>query len=297
MTQYEQVLSALKKIGGHGTLDEIYNAIDNIDSWGAKNKKASIASYLSRGLEITKHNETWIYIFAKEITKIDIYCSDSMIYPAIAKKSDNKWKIFGISMILGFGRAEYEKFLFNTEFDDLIPFNSMSGVSYVAVKKGILWGLIRLRQNPEFSAYKEYYKIIIESEAIDINAMDELGREIKMIEDIKYSDVEYLKKKYKVENPNDIRDYIINNTAYYYRNVDKTIIEKSGKDYEVFLNFGFGLTIEGTIRMKKNESTYGFIFVWDAIRDRYKIYDNDGVILDEYEKVSDMFDDNWVMDL
>ena len=39
MTQYQQVLKALKKIGGQGTLKEIYNAIDDIDSSGAKKKR------------------------------------------------------------------------------------------------------------------------------------------------------------------------------------------------------------------------------------------------------------------
>jgi len=61
MTQYQQVLAAIKKIGGKGTTDEIYNAIDDINSWKTKTKKASVASYLSTGIEFKKENDTWIY--------------------------------------------------------------------------------------------------------------------------------------------------------------------------------------------------------------------------------------------
>ena len=102
MKQYEQVLTALKKIGGQGTLQDIYNAIDDINTWGAKNKKASISSYLSKGLDITKYDNTWIYKFADE-TEAEyqeakrkwnsLYCSDGFMQTAKIKSTKSGWKI------------------------------------------------------------------------------------------------------------------------------------------------------------------------------------------------------------
>jgi hypothetical protein len=60
MTQYQQVLTALKKIGGKGTMDEIFKAVDGIDKWATKTKKASVASYLSTSEETTKEGDVWV---------------------------------------------------------------------------------------------------------------------------------------------------------------------------------------------------------------------------------------------
>jgi hypothetical protein len=61
MTQYQQVLEAMMKIGGSGTLDDICNAIDGLDQWGARNPRASVSRYLSMGQEIRKEGNIWIY--------------------------------------------------------------------------------------------------------------------------------------------------------------------------------------------------------------------------------------------
>jgi hypothetical protein len=61
MTQYQQVLAALKKIGGKGTTDEILKAIDGIKDWKTQTKKASVASYLSTSDETIKEGDVWVY--------------------------------------------------------------------------------------------------------------------------------------------------------------------------------------------------------------------------------------------
>jgi hypothetical protein len=61
MTQYQQVLAALKKIGGKGTTDEIFKAVDGIGNWKTQTKKASVASYLSTSEETTKEGDVWVY--------------------------------------------------------------------------------------------------------------------------------------------------------------------------------------------------------------------------------------------
>jgi hypothetical protein len=61
MTQYQQVLAAVKKIGGKGTTNEIFKTIDGIENWGTKTKEASVASYLSRSDNFRKDDDVWIY--------------------------------------------------------------------------------------------------------------------------------------------------------------------------------------------------------------------------------------------
>jgi len=59
MTQYQQVIAALEKIGGKGTTDDIYKAIDGIENWRTKTPKASVAGYLSRGT-FKKEGDFWL---------------------------------------------------------------------------------------------------------------------------------------------------------------------------------------------------------------------------------------------
>ena len=60
MTQYQQVLEAVKKIGGRGTIGEIFEATDT-ENWKTHTKKASVASYLATSNEFRKEGDIWIY--------------------------------------------------------------------------------------------------------------------------------------------------------------------------------------------------------------------------------------------
>ena len=212
MTQAQQVLEAIKKLGGKGTTNEICRKIKNIDKWGSKTPKASVSSILSRGDKYIQEGKIWIYdennssknTTGNSTKRILLNCTDGVMPTAIAKKSGKKWTIYGVekSTIHGSGNADYEKALFDTTFDDIIPFNSMSGISYIAVKKVKLWGLVRFRQNPEYAFSKAAYKHVIKNEPIDERFTDVLGREIKLIEEIIFPDINNLMKKYNLENPN-----------------------------------------------------------------------------------------------
>ena len=61
MTQKEQVIAALKKIGGKGTTDEILKAIDGIDQWQTKTPKQTVASILSKETSIKRYGNDWVY--------------------------------------------------------------------------------------------------------------------------------------------------------------------------------------------------------------------------------------------
>jgi len=293
MTQYQQVLAAVEKIGGKGTINEIYNAIDGINEWGAKDKKASVARYLAKGKEFKKEGHVWIY-YNEEIP---LHCSDGVLVTAIAKCSQKKWTLFGISLVHGFGSADFEKVLFDTTFDEIIPFNSMSGVSYVAVRKENLWGLIRFRLNPEFAVHKEGFRKALGNEPIDEKAMDPIGREIKLVEEIKYPDINIFKDKYHLDNLNvfydDNEDYESSIEIIELREWSDELKEYTE---DALSNLEFGCDPKGNVRMKRNDGSFGYITFADAFSNKYNVHHDDDGIIDNYKNVSDMIEDGWVLD-
>jgi hypothetical protein len=298
MTQYQQVLDAVKKLGGKGTTDEILRATD-ISNWKTQTPKASVASYLSTSNEFRQEGNVWIYEEGTDgnRNKILLYCSDGVLATAIARFSQNKWTIFGISKVHGFGSADFEKVLFDTTFDDIVEFNSTSGVSYVAVKKENLWGLIRFRLNPEFAYDKKAFEKVIWWGPIDKEAMDSLGREIKLIEDIEYSDIKFFKNKYRLDNLNNFNNDTENNEIpeelKKIRRWSDSLIENT-KDS--FSNLEFGVGPEGTVRMKRNDGSFGFILFKDAFNKKYNVHHDEDDKIDQYNNTSEMIDDGWVLD-
>jgi hypothetical protein len=297
MTQYQQVIEAVKKIGGKGTIDQIFRATDT-KNWKTRTKKASVASYLATSNEFRREGNEWIYEETDENNKETLlHCSDGVLATAIARKTGKKWTIFGISVVHGFGSADYEKVLFDTTFDNIIPFNSMSGVSYVAVKKADLWGLLRFRVNPEFAIHKENFRKALGNEPIDEKAMDAIGREIKLIEDIKYPDINILKEKYHLDNLNVLYDDIDDNEPpENQKELREWSDEKKEYTKDTLSNLEFGVGPEGTVRMMRNNGSFGFIKFADAFSNKYNVHHDEDDDVDHYNNVSEMVDDGWVLD-
>jgi hypothetical protein len=60
MTQYQQILAAVKALGGKGTPKEIYAEIRKTNpEWGTKTPIASVSMYLSRNGVFVNENGTW----------------------------------------------------------------------------------------------------------------------------------------------------------------------------------------------------------------------------------------------
>jgi hypothetical protein len=59
MTQYQQVLEALRALGGKAQFKDICSKIDS-SSWKTKTPEQSVASYLSTGSDFEKDNDLWI---------------------------------------------------------------------------------------------------------------------------------------------------------------------------------------------------------------------------------------------
>lgn len=74
-------------------------------------------------------------------------CDDGCLSPVIAVKTNNKWQLYGISKVFGMGFAEWEKKLFEVDYDQVIPLNSFSGLSYILVCKNNKYGLIQIKAN------------------------------------------------------------------------------------------------------------------------------------------------------
>lgn len=111
-------------------------------------------------------------------------CDDGCLATAIAHiNASKKIEILGISKILGMGNAEYNKKLFNMEFDEIKSFNSFSGIGFIAVKKNNLWGLIRLRRidGKKFHQKNNFINDIL-NEPYDEKDLEPFNREVKMIE-------------------------------------------------------------------------------------------------------------------
>jgi hypothetical protein len=276
----------LEKLGGRATLKDICSNID-FKSWGTKTPENTVSRCLTTGNDFFKEGDFWILKSNKNCGTDNgtyLYCSDGVLVTAIAEHSQDGWTIFGISQVFGFGDAEFKKILFNTTFDEIMPFNSMSGVSYAAVKKSGLWGLIRFRLNPEYAVWKEEFRKALGSEPIDENLMDPLGREIKFIEEIKYSDVEILIKKYKLglkEKPSEWHEW-----------------SDELKEYtrDAFSNLEFGFSPERTVRMKRSDGSLGFILLEDALKHEYNVHYDKLKSIEHYDKVSEMVDAGWVLD-
>ena len=230
--------------------------------------------------------------------EFNLHCSDGVLAAAIAEHSEKGWTIYGISKVYGFGDAEYKKVLFDTLFDEIIAFNSMSGVSYVAVKKNGLWGLIRFRLNPESAVHKESYRKALGSEPIDEKAMDPIGREIKMIEDIKYTNIEKFKTKYKLDDY--CEDSFQDTEQEDYTQIEEN---KSGwsdelKEYteDLLSNLTFGVNPRtNNVSMKRDDGSFGYIELSNALSNKYIVVSEDGNI-EHFQTVNDLIDAGWAID-
>jgi len=215
----------------------------------------------------------------------NLFCTDGSMQTAVATYSKKQWTILGVDH--GEDQPEFTKVLFNMTFDDIEPFNSFSGVSYVAVKKDNLWGLIRFRQD---SKNNENYKKALGNELIDKDSLDIFGREIKIIEEIKYPDINSFKDKYNLSDKYGFnKEYLIGLSEWYDNHIDY--------NRDTFSNQEFGCDSKGNVRMKRYDGTFGYIPIADALDNKYNVHhDEDDDIIYIYENISEMVEDGWALD-
>jgi hypothetical protein len=105
-----------------------------------------------------------------------IFCIDASISAMVAlPNKSNKWELFAISEVHGMGKADYNKKVFDFDFNEVIPLNSDSGKSYVCLNKENKWGLLELKYN------------------------DTILCEWKLISDFVYDDMDSMLKERKID--------------------------------------------------------------------------------------------------
>jgi hypothetical protein len=121
----------------------------------------------------------------KKIDTMNLYFDDKALAAGVARLNErNKWELYAPT-VEGMGRAQYNRPIQlknnpenHCEYDDLIPYCTYSGVSYVGVKTGDLWGLIRLSAHKDPKTPEEH-----------------VGGEWELIVPIEYQNIADLKKK------------------------------------------------------------------------------------------------------
>lgn len=141
MTQKDQVLNALRIIGGKGTNTEILKAIDTT-KWKTKTPDATISSILyklSRQNLCEKINKKWVLINkkysktssgVKPVTNVP----ESGLY-LITLNSDTRKHIAGFAFKVGSSKNTKERI---RQYNSLLPFASVQSLATYPIPKGII---------------------------------------------------------------------------------------------------------------------------------------------------------------
>lgn len=72
-------------------------------------------------------------------------CTDRcLVNMVINQDAKGKYELFTVSEVYGMGAADYNEKVLAEEFDDIVPFNTMTGISHVALLKNNRWRLIEI---------------------------------------------------------------------------------------------------------------------------------------------------------
>jgi hypothetical protein len=90
MTQYEQIVNAILKLGGKATFDEICNNLD-LSSWNGKTPRNSVSRYLTCSSQITreKHDDKYYYIIDPSVPYTDLGVHKKIVNSTIIQQSSD----------------------------------------------------------------------------------------------------------------------------------------------------------------------------------------------------------------
>lgn len=105
---------------------------------------------------------------------INCYCSDCSIAPQVVVQHPET-KLWGIveMKVLGMGNADL---LYNQAayiYDEVRSYNTNSGLSFVAFRKGNRWALQQIKSNDNYSSFADAHKIEFIS-GFDYNTYEEV---------------------------------------------------------------------------------------------------------------------------
>jgi hypothetical protein len=144
MTQYQQVLEALKKLGGKGTNKDICKNID-FSEWKAQYPENSVSRYLTTGEDFSKEGDYWI-IKSNDISQ-DI--EDDTIEGQAEESNENyergiyfitlnpEFKINTAGFLFKIGKAEKNASHRIKQYSASLPFDIVRCISFYQIPKSI----------------------------------------------------------------------------------------------------------------------------------------------------------------
>ena len=143
MTQYQQVLEALKKLGGKATNKDICDSID-FTTWHSKTPKSSVSMYLSTGDDFVKDGEFWIIKSGNNSQKIQ----DTISEETATDSSENfergiyfitlnpEFKINTAGFLFKIGMAENASIRLK-QYSASLPFDPIRFISFYHIPESI----------------------------------------------------------------------------------------------------------------------------------------------------------------
>lgn len=145
MTQYQQVLEALKKLGGRGTNRDIYDNID-FSKWHSKTPKSSVSMYLSTGDDFIKEGDFWalkpkdnsqeILDETNDETAIDNNGGENFERGIYFITLNPEFKINTAGFLFKIGKAENASIRLK-QYSTSLPFDPIRFISFYHIPKSI----------------------------------------------------------------------------------------------------------------------------------------------------------------
>lgn len=139
---------------------------------------------------------------------MSFFCNDASIFAAIVKiNTSGRINVMGLSTVLGMGMGQFERCIVDIDFDEVQGYNSFSGVSFIAIRRYDLWGLLRIRWVEERAKTYSQNPFVLRHlhEPIHHESVDSLSREIIMLEKPSFPVLEPLLEQYSVTEIDMIR--------------------------------------------------------------------------------------------
>jgi len=143
MTQYQQVLEALRKLGGKGTNKDICTNIDFTD-WKAQYPENSVSRYLTTGEDFTKEGDYWI--LKSNIISQDV--EDTTFEERIGENKENyergiylitlnpEFKIDTAGFLFKIGKAKNASTRLK-QYSENLPFDIVRCISFYQIPQSI----------------------------------------------------------------------------------------------------------------------------------------------------------------
>ena len=143
MTQYQQVLMALKSLGGKGTNKDICSKID-FKTWNAEHPENSVSRYLTTGEDFIKEDNLWVLKSNNDLHEIEkSVVDDSKIKNTVNYENgiyfitlNPEFRINTAGFLFKIGKAENVSTRLK-QYSASLPFDPIRFISFYHIPKSI----------------------------------------------------------------------------------------------------------------------------------------------------------------